>query len=90
MRPETNGPMRVSVHVPDDVGTEAQKYADKEDVSVSQFYAQAVEAALEERKRREAFERISALIGTVDPEEYPFERFQEAQREFRHEDPGRL
>jgi metal-responsive CopG/Arc/MetJ family transcriptional regulator len=81
--------MRVSVHVPDEIGEEAQKYADKEDVSVSQFYAQAVEAALEERKRREACERISALAGTMDSAEYPFERFQEAQREFRREDPNR-
>lgn len=81
--------MRVSVHVPDAVGAEAKKYAEEEDMSVSQFYARAVEVALEERKRREAFERISALAGTVDPEEYPPERFQEAQREFRREDPNR-
>lgn len=82
--------MRVSVHVPDEIGEQAKKRAEAEDLSVSQFYSQAVEAALEERKRREACERISALAGTVDPEEYPPERFQEAQREFRREDPSRI
>lgn len=82
--------MRVSVHVPDDLGAEVKKYAERENVSVSQFYAEAAEAALEERKRREACERISALAGTVDPEEYPPEDFQRAQRAFRREDPNRL
>lgn len=81
--------MRVSVHIPDALGAEAKRYAEKEGLSVSQFYAQAVEAALERRKRREAHERISQLIGTVDPEDHPRRRFDEAQSEFRREDPHR-
>lgn len=75
--------MRVSVHVPDEIGTQAKKCVDEEGVSVSQFYTQAVEAALEEHRHREACEHISVLAGTVDPEEYPRERFDEAQHEFR-------
>lgn len=81
--------MRVSVHIPDALGAEAKRYAKKEGLSVSQFYAQAVEAALERRKRKEAHERISQLIGTVDSEEHPRHRFDKVQRDLRREDSQR-
>jgi hypothetical protein len=81
--------MRVSVHIPDSVGAEARRYAEKEGLSISQFYARAVEAELARRKRREAHDRISELAGTVDPDEYSRRAFENAQREFRHDDPDR-
>lgn len=81
--------MRVTVHIPDELGEIASNYADREGVSVSQFYARAVEEAIARRKRREAHARISSLADTVDSDEYSREHFDQVQSELREDDSDR-
>lgn len=55
--------MRITVHVPDDIGAEAERVAREQGVSVSSLYAEAVELHLREVKRQRAFAAITGIIG---------------------------
>ena len=55
--------MRVTVHVPDEVGKKAEQLAKDKGVSVSSLYAEVIEAHVKEERRKRAFERINNLIG---------------------------
>lgn len=58
--------MRITVHIPDPVGQEAEKAAREEETSVSSLFARAMERFLEERRRLRAARRITALIGEAE------------------------
>lgn len=62
--------MRITVHIPDSIGQEAEETAREEETSVSALFARAMERFLEERRRARAARRITALIGeaAVSPE----------------------
>lgn len=81
--------MRVTIHISDEIGAEAESFAKQEGKSVSSFYAEAVEEAIARRKRRQAHERITELVGAVDLDEYPRAQFERAQRELRRDDGNR-
>ncbi len=78
--------MRVTVHVPDDIGKEAEEVAKQAGVSVSALYAKAVAEHVRAARRKRAFEAINSLIGKVEvaPD------FDEQLREMRRDDPERL
>jgi metal-responsive CopG/Arc/MetJ family transcriptional regulator len=79
---------RVTVNVTDEVGEEAEAIAEKRDISVSQFYAEAVEAAIREHKREQALQQIEdEVMGTGAP--VSREEFDEAQRDLRTDDSQR-
>jgi metal-responsive CopG/Arc/MetJ family transcriptional regulator len=79
---------RVTVNVDDEIGAEAEAIAEEQGVSVSQFYAEAVEAAIREHKRQQALQRIEdEVIGAGAP--VSREEFDEAQRNLRTEDSQR-
>jgi hypothetical protein len=59
--------MRVTVHVPDEIGEAAQELADAQDQSVSSFYADAVEDRVKQLRRQQAFDRIEKLIEKHPP-----------------------
>ena len=61
---------RVTVSVPEEVDRRAREVAETEDKSLSQVYAEAVEAYLHERQRQQAAERVDALLDRthVEPE----------------------
>lgn len=58
--------MRVTVHVPDEVGEAAQELADAQGQSVSSFYADAVENRVKQLRRQQAFDEIDRLIEKAD------------------------
>ena len=79
---------RVTVNVDDKIGAEAEAIAEERGVSVSQFYAEAVEAAIREHKRQQALQRIEdEVMGTGAP--VSREEFDEAQRDLRKDDSQR-
>ena len=79
---------RVTVNVDDEIGAEAEAIAEERGVSVSQFYAEAVERAIREHKRKRALQRIEdEVMGVGAP--VSREKFDEAQRTFRADDPQR-
>jgi len=53
---------RVTVSVPDDVEALAKELAEQEGQSVSSFFAEAVEAYAREKRRRQAAQRVEAII----------------------------
>ena len=53
--------MRITVHVPDKVGKEAQRLAENEKKSVSSIVAQSIEFFINEKKRRQIGERVLQL-----------------------------
>lgn len=53
---------RVTVSVPDDVDTLVRQVAEAEDKSMSEIYAEAVEAHLREKRRQQAVERVNAIL----------------------------
>jgi len=55
--------VRITVHVPDDIGAEAERVAREQGVSVSSLYAEAVELHLRELRRQQAFAAIRGIIG---------------------------
>lgn len=61
---------RVTVSVPDDVDALVRQVAEEEGKSMSQIYAEAVEAHLREKRRQRAVERVNAILErtTVEPE----------------------
>jgi metal-responsive CopG/Arc/MetJ family transcriptional regulator len=79
---------RVTVNVDDKIGAEAEAIAEERGVSVSQFYAEAVEAAIREHNRQQALQRIEdEVMGTGAP--VSREEFDEAQRDLRKDDSQR-
>jgi metal-responsive CopG/Arc/MetJ family transcriptional regulator len=79
---------RVTVNVDDEIGAEAEAIAEERGVSVSQFYAEAVEAAIREHKPQRALQRIEdEVMGMGTP--VSREEFDEAQRDLRKGDPQR-
>lgn len=58
--------MRITVHIPDPVGQDAEQAAREEETSVSALFARAMERFLEERRRARAARRITALIGEAE------------------------
>lgn len=54
--------MRVTVHVPDEIGEAAQELADAQGQSVSSFYAEAVQDRVKQLRRQQAFDEIDRLI----------------------------
>ena len=79
---------RVVVHVADEVGAEAEAVAEERDISVSQFYAEAVEAAIRKHKRQQALQCIEE-DGRGDGAAVSRETFDAAQNEWRGADSGR-
>ena len=60
---------RVTVSVPDEVDALVREWAEEADVSLSQVYAEAVEAHVRAKRRAKAAERIDAILErtTVQP-----------------------
>lgn len=58
--------MRVTVHVPDEIGEAAQELGDAQGQSVSSFYADAVEDRVKQLRRQQAFDEIDRLIEKAD------------------------
>jgi predicted transcriptional regulator len=79
---------RVTVNVADEVGTEAEAIAEERDISVSQFYAEAVEAAIRKHKRQQALQRIEEDV-MGDGAAVSRETFDAAQNEWRGGDDDR-
>lgn len=55
--------MRLTVHVPDEMGKEVQRLAENEKESVSSVVAQSIKFFICERKRRQLGEKILRLAG---------------------------
>ena len=55
--------MRVTVSVPDNLGKATEEIARQEGISVSAFYARAVEERVEQLRRQQAAERINRHVG---------------------------
>jgi len=79
---------RVTVNVADEVGTEAEAIAEERDISVSQFYAEAVEAAIQKHKQQQALQRIEEDV-MGDGAAVSRETFDADQNEWRGADSGR-
>ena len=73
--------MRVTVHIPDEVGKKAEQLAKDKGVPVSSLYTEAIGAHVKEERRKRAFERISSLIGNA----YVAPDFREQLAEMRKE-----
>lgn len=60
---------RVTVSVPEEVDARVREWAEKEEKSLSQIYADAVEAYVQEKRRRQAAERVETILDrtTVQP-----------------------
>ena len=54
--------MRITVHVPDNIGPTLKQAAKNEGLSVSAFTAKALEAYLKQKRKREAGTRLLELI----------------------------
>ncbi len=57
--------MRVTVHVPDQLGQQAKEMARSEAISVSRLFAEALERYIEETRRRELGRAVLAIAGKV-------------------------
>jgi antitoxin VapB len=62
--------MRVTVHIPDNLGPKLKRAAHDEGISVSALTAKAVEAYLKQRRKKAAGNRLLGLIrrGSVAPD----------------------
>lgn len=77
--------MRVTVSVPDEIDHKVRQLAEEEGVSVSAFYARAVEEHVRERRRQKAISAVRELIGNADISS----NFDEELRRMREDDPHR-
>lgn len=59
---------RVTVSVPDEVDALVREVAEEEEKSMSQIYAEAVEAHLQEKRRQRAVERVDAILDRTSVE----------------------
>ncbi len=73
---------RVTVSIDDKIGAAAEAVAKERGLSVSEFYARAVEAAVDEHKRQRALERIEqeAMGRGANVSRKEFDAAQEAMR----------
>ena len=55
--------MRITVHIPEEIGKEIQRLATNEKKSVSSVVAQSIEFFIEERKRRQLGNKVMKLAG---------------------------
>jgi hypothetical protein len=55
--------MRITVHIRDEIGKEAQRLAANEKTSLSSVVAQSVEFFIKERKRQQLGKRVLKLAG---------------------------
>ncbi len=62
--------MRVTVHIPDNLGPKLKQAANNEGMSISALTAKAVEEYLKQRRKKAAGNRLLGLIrpGSVAPE----------------------
>ncbi len=62
--------MRITVHIPDEMGKEIQRVATNERKSVSSVVAQSIEFFIKERKRGQLGKKILKLVGktSVSPD----------------------
>ena len=79
---------RVTVNVAEEVGAEAEAIAEERDISVSPFYAEAVEAAIRKHKQQQALQRIEEDV-MGDGAAVSRETFDAAQNELRGADDDR-
>lgn len=76
--------MRVTVHIPEPLGREAEDLAATRGVSVSSLYAEAMEKHLQTLKRETAFDELEKLLGgSVAPD------FDAQLADLRRDDPNR-
>ena len=88
-RPHSGQPQkRVTVNVDDDLGAEAEAIANERDMSVSQFYAEAVAKAIRKHERQQALQGIEEEV-LEHGAEVSREAFDEAHHEMRRDDPNR-
>lgn len=61
---------RVTVNVPEELDARVREWAEEEGKSLSRIYADAVEAYIEEKRRRQAAERVEKILDrtTVQPD----------------------
>ncbi|CAN5145721.1 hypothetical protein BH23GEM4_BH23GEM4_12080 [soil metagenome] len=76
--------MRVTITVPDQIGEEARQMADRENTSVSAFYADAVARRMADLRRQQAFAAIRDLIGRADVVPDAAEQLKSMRREDDH------
>ncbi len=55
--------MRITVHVPEKIGKEVQRLAEKEKKSVSSVVARSIEFFIDEKRRRQLGMRVLKLAG---------------------------
>ena len=85
---------RVTVNVDDDLGQRPKQLrtsgtcANERDMSVSQFYAEAVAKAIREHERQQALQDIEEEV-MGHGAEVSREAFDEADHEMRRDDPNR-
>lgn len=53
---------RVTVSVPEDIDARVREWAEEEGKSLSQVYADAVEAYVREKRRQRAAERVESIL----------------------------
>jgi metal-responsive CopG/Arc/MetJ family transcriptional regulator len=60
---------RVTVSIPEEIDARVRQWAEEEDKSLSQVYADAVEAHLREKRRQKAAQRVASILErtTVQP-----------------------
>lgn len=58
--------MRHSVSIRDEIGEEVEAMAEKEGLSISEFYARAAESYLKRIRRRRAIDELDRRAGTID------------------------
>jgi predicted transcriptional regulator len=54
---------RVTVSIPGEIDARVRQWAEKEDKSLSQVYAEPIEAHLRENRRQKAAQRVASIFG---------------------------
>lgn len=57
--------MRITVHIPDEIGKEIQRVASNDKRSLSSVVAQSIEFFIKERKRKQLGNRVLELAGNT-------------------------
>jgi len=53
---------RVTVSIPEEIDARVRRWAEEEDKSLSQIYADAVETHLREKRRQKAARRVASIL----------------------------
>lgn len=53
---------QVTISVPDEIDARVRRWAEEEDKSLSQVYAEAVEVHLREKRRQKAAQRVASIL----------------------------